>query len=117
MELNESLKLLRLLLKEKIGSSVEIVDYKIGNQRRDYLVVLVQLRSPALELVVKLAGPEAPYDYPFERTAVIHHLVAANTTIRMPEIIAVDVSYQAWPWRYLIKPTFPESSGMPCSLK
>jgi aminoglycoside phosphotransferase (APT) family kinase protein len=107
MEPDESLKLLRLLLKEKIGSGVEIVDYQIGNQRHDYLVLLVQLRSPSLEVVVKLAGPEAPYDYPFERTAVIHHLVAANTTIIMPEIIAVDVSYQAWPWRYLIKTHVP----------
>ena len=107
MELDESLKLLHLLLKEKIGSGVEIVHYKIGNQRHDYVVLLVQLRSPALGLVVKLAGPEAPYDYPFERTAVIHRLVAANTTIRMPEVIAVDVSYQAWPWRYLIKTHIP----------
>ncbi len=107
MELDEHLNLLRLLLKEKIGSGVEIVDYQIGNQRHDYLVVLVQLRSPAMEVVVKLAGPEAPYNYPFERTAVIHHLVAANTTITMPEIIAVDTSYRDWPWRYLIKTHVP----------
>ncbi|MCB9421622.1 MAG: phosphotransferase [Ardenticatenaceae bacterium] len=103
MDLAETLNLLRLLLKEKVGSGVEIVDCKIGNQRHDYLVLLVQLRSPALELVVKLAGLEAPYDYPFERTAVIHRLVAAHTIISMPEIIAVDTSYREWPWRYLIK--------------
>ena len=98
---------LLLLLKEKIGSNVEVVDYRIGNQRHDYLVLLVQLQSPSLEVVIKLAGPEAPYDYPFERTAVIHNLVATHTTILMPEIIAVDVSYQEWPWRYLIKTHIP----------
>lgn len=107
MDAEETLKRLRLLLKEKIGSEVEIVNYKISNQRHDYLVLLLQLRSPALELVVKLAGPEAPYAYPFERTAVFHRLVAAHTTIRMPELIAMDVSYREWPWRYLIKTHIP----------
>jgi fructosamine-3-kinase len=98
---------LLLLLKEKIGSSVEIVDYKIGSQRHDYLVLLVQLHSPSLELVIKLAGPEAPYDCPFDRTAVLHRLVSAHTSILMPEVIAVDVSYQTWPWRYILKTRIP----------
>ncbi|MCP4428272.1 MAG: phosphotransferase [Chloroflexi bacterium] len=100
-------KQLLALLKEMIGSKVELVDYKIGNQRRDYLVALVQLARPSLELVVKLAGPDAPYYYPFERTAVLHNLVTKHTTISMPELIAIDVSYQKWPWRYLIKTHIP----------
>ncbi len=94
---------LLLLLREEIGSKVELVDYKIGNQRHDYLVLLVQLQRPSLEVVIKLAGPEAPYYYPFERTAVLHRLVATHTTISMPEVIAVDTSYQKWPWRFMIK--------------
>ena len=98
---------LLLLLKKKIGSQVELVDYKIGNQRHDYLVLLAQLSSPSLEVVIKLAGPEAPYACPFDRTATLHHLVAAQTTISMPEVIAVDVSYHQWPWRYMIKTHVP----------
>jgi aminoglycoside phosphotransferase (APT) family kinase protein len=98
---------LQAILQETFGSRVEIVDTKIGNQRHDYLVLLIRLASPDLTVVVKLAGPEAPYDCPFERTAVIHQLVAAQTTIPMPEILAVDVSYQKWPWRYIIKAYLP----------
>ena len=98
---------LLLLLQEKIGSRVELVDYKIGNQRHDYLVLLAQLHHPSLEVVIKLAGPKAPYACPFDRTAALHRLVAAHTTISMPEVIAVDVSYQKWPWRYMIKAHVP----------
>ncbi len=98
---------LHSLLKEIFGMHVELVDVQIGNQRHDYLVLLVQLASPDLKVVVKLAGPEAPYHYPFERTAVFHNLVAEKTTIPMPEVFAVDTSYQAWPWRYLIKAHIP----------
>ena len=60
-----------------------------------------------MKVVVKLAGPAAPLPCPFERTAMLHRLVAARTTIPMPEILAVDVSYQTWPWRYLIKTHIP----------
>jgi len=38
---------------------------------------------------------------------MLHRLVAARTTIPMAEILAVDVSYQDWPWRYLIKTHIP----------
>ncbi|NHZ72411.1 MAG: phosphotransferase [Aquificales bacterium] len=98
---------LLLLLKQELGSKVELVDYKIGNQRHDYLVLLTQLHCPSLEVVIKLAGPEAPYACPFDRTAALHRLVTAQTTIPMPEVIAVDVSYQKRPWRYMIKAHVP----------
>lgn len=91
------------LLKEGLGSKVRLVDYKIGNQHHDYLVLLVQVQQPSLEVVVKLAGPGAPYPCPFDRTAALHRLVAAKTSIPMPEVIAVDTSYRKWPWRYMIK--------------
>lgn len=98
---------LHTLLKETFGSQVRVVDIQIGNQRHDYLVLLTRLTSPDLQVVIKLAGPEAPYNYPFERTAVFHQLVAEKTTISMPEVFAVDTSYQGWPWRYLIKSHIP----------
>lgn len=95
------------LLQQTFGTKVELVDYKIGNWHHDYLVLLVQLRHPSIEVVVKLAGSEAPMASPFERTAMLHRLVATRTTIPMPEILAVNMSYQTWPWRYLIKTYIP----------
>ncbi len=95
------------LLQQTLGTKVELVDYKIGNWHHDYLVLLIQLRRPSIEVVAKLAGPEAPLACPFERTAMLHRLVATRTTIPMPEILAVDMSYQTWPWRTLIKTLIP----------
>lgn len=104
METIISRDLLLQLLQQTFGSRVELVDCKIGNQQHDYLVLLVQPRHPSIGVVVKLAGPEAPLACPFERTARLDHLAATRTTIPMPEVVAVDMSYQALPWRYLIKP-------------
>jgi len=98
---------LLLLLRQTFGSKVELIDCQIGNQHHDYLVLLLQLRRPSVKVVVKLAGPEAPLGCPFDRTAALHRLVAARTTIPMPTVLAVDVSYQAWPWRYFIKAHIP----------
>ena len=98
---------LLLLLRQTFGSKVELIDCQIGNQHHDYLVLLLQLRRPSVQVVVKLAGPEAPLGCPFDRTAALHRLVAARTTIPMPTVLAVDVSYQSWPWRYFIKTHIP----------
>lgn len=95
------------LLRQTLGSEVELGEYRIGNQHHDYLVLLVQLHYPVIEVVVKLAGPEAPLACPFDRTAALHRLVAARTAIPMPEVLAVDVSYNLWPWRYFIKAHIP----------
>ena len=53
------------------------------------------------------AGDHLPYPYPFDRTALFYRLVATHTTIPMPEVLAIDVSYQVWPWRYLITTYLP----------
>lgn len=102
-----SLDLLPQLLRQTFGAKVELGGYTIGNQHHDYLVLLARLRHPSVEVVIKLAGPEAPLICPFDRTAMLHKLVATYTAIPMPEVLAVDVSYQNWPWRYLIKTHIP----------
>src|SRR5712691_11169993 len=99
--------LLVQLLHEVFGSQVELVDTTVANRHEDYVALLATLRHPSLEVVVKLAGPHAPYPYPFDRTALFHRLVAAHTTIPIPEVLAVDVSYRTWPWRYLITTYLP----------
>jgi fructosamine-3-kinase len=95
------------LLRQVLGSKVALVGYEVANRHHDYLVLLAQLRRPSIQVVVKLAGPEAPLACPFDRTAMLHSLVRARTTITMPEILAVDVSCRAWPWRYLLKTHVP----------
>jgi len=102
-----SLDELLQLLKQTFGTKVELTDCRIGNRHHDYIVFLVELRHPSIEVVVKLAGPEAPLACPFERTAMLHRLVATGTDIPMPEVLAVDTSYQTWPWRYFIKTYIP----------
>jgi len=99
--------LLLQLLRQTLGARVELADCRIGHRLEDYWVLLLELRRPDMRVVVKLAGPRAPYACPFDRTAMVHRLVAGRTTLTMPEILAVDVSYRDWPWRYLIKTHIP----------
>ncbi|MBN2004561.1 MAG: aminoglycoside phosphotransferase family protein [Anaerolineae bacterium] len=107
METTLSLDLLPQLLRQTFGAKVELHDYRIGNQHHDYLVLLAQLQHPSVRVVIKLAGPEAPLACPFDRTAMLHKLVATHTTVPMPEVLAVNVSYRDWPWRYFIKTHIP----------
>jgi len=95
------------LLQQVFDARVELIDCQIGNQLEDYLVLLVHLRHPTMKGVVKLAGPQASLACPFERVAMLHRLVEARTAIPMPEILAVDTSCQAWPWRYIVKTHVP----------
>ena len=81
--------LLVQLLHERFGSQVELVDMTVANRLEDYVVLLATLRHPTLSVVVKLAGPRAPYPYPFDRTALFHRLVATHTTIPMPVVSGV----------------------------
>ncbi|MBZ0286089.1 MAG: aminoglycoside phosphotransferase family protein [Anaerolineae bacterium] len=95
------------LLQETFGVEAKLASYEILNQHTDYYALRVSLKHPPLTLAVKLAGADAPYPYPFERTAMFHRPVAAQTSIPMPEVIAVDVSYRKYPWRYLVKTYLP----------
>lgn len=95
------------LLQQTFGNKVELVRKIIVKQQHDYLVLIIWLRHPTKKLVVKLAGPESAMASRFDRTAMLHRLVASNTSIPMPEILAVDVSCRAFPWRYLIRTYLP----------
>lgn len=100
-------ELVQQLLHQILSTKTQLVDYQIGNRRHDYLVLLLRLRHPSLQVVVKLAGPEAAMASEFERTAMLHRLVAAHTTIPMSEVLAVDTTCRAWPWRYFVKTWIP----------
>lgn len=95
------------LLQAAIGTQTRMSGCQIVKTTPDYAVLLVKLRHPYANVIIKLAGPSARMASDFDRTASIHHLVQKSTTIPMPEIIAVDVSCQIWPWRYLIRTYVP----------
>ncbi len=89
------------LLRQVIGTKVEIAGEQIANRGHDYLVLLLKLSHPSIDIVMKLAGPEARMASDFDRTARLHRLVAEKTTIPMPETLGVSATYD--PWRYLIR--------------
>ena len=91
------------LFQQIFGNKVVMLRQIIAKQQHDYLVLIIWLRYPTMKLVVKLAGPEAAMASRFDRTAMLHHLVTSNTSVPMPEILAVDVSCRVFPWRYLIR--------------
>ncbi len=112
MDISISPDQLLQLLQPTLGSKVELVSQKIANQQQDYLVLIVQLRRPALKVVIKIAGAEAQMAASFDRTAMLNHLVASSTTIPMPEVLAVDISCCKWPWRYLVMTFIPGHEWM-----
>lgn len=99
--------LLRQLVQHIFGPRTEIATCVVAQERQDYRVLLAHLRQPDIDVSIKLAGPDAPYAYPFDRTAMLHHLVAARTSLPVPEILAVDTTYSRWPWRILITRILP----------
>jgi Ser/Thr protein kinase RdoA (MazF antagonist) len=86
---------------------VAILDCQVANRQPGYQALLLNLQQPALQVVVKLAGPQAAMPSSFARTAYLHRLVAEQTDIPMPETLAVDTSCQRWPWRYFIRTYLP----------
>jgi hypothetical protein len=95
------------LLQPALGRSADVSHYRVITKSTDYAVIAVALVGPTLEVVVKLAGPRATLACPFERTAAIVGLVRSRTAVPTFEVLAVDVSYRTWPWRYLVMTAVP----------
>jgi aminoglycoside phosphotransferase (APT) family kinase protein len=91
------------LLQQVMGRQVVIAAKEVLKREKDYLVLIVSLEQPSIKVVVKVAGAEAPLASSFDRTAMLHRLVADQTAISMPEVMGVDVSGKAWPFRYLVR--------------
>ncbi len=90
------------LLQHACGATYTVSDYRTVRVGVEYAVVVARLTRPPGRVVVKLAGPGASIACPFDRTAAIIELVRARTDVTTPEVLAADVSYRAWPWRYLV---------------
>ncbi len=112
MEINVLPDQLQPLIQHTFGSKVHIVKQKVANRHHDYLVLILKLRRPSMDIVVKIAGRESTMAGSFDRTAMCHRLVSMHTSIPMPEILAVNMSFQTWPWRYLIKTYIPGQEWM-----
>lgn len=90
------------LLRDVLGSAVEIQEYQIAKQQTDYLVLIATLRNPAMKVVIKLAGPDSSRPCTFNRSAALYKIISEQTSLKMPTILATDESYQKWAWRYSI---------------
>jgi len=99
--------LLAALLRATLGSSSALVNYHVARRRDDYAVVVATLASPARTVVVKLAGPRASLACPFDRTAAIVNVVRSRTPVPTFDVLAADVSYRDWPWRYMVTTHLP----------
>jgi aminoglycoside phosphotransferase (APT) family kinase protein len=95
------------LLKNIFGSKACISASELLKDRTDYRVWKIDLRSPSLTVIVKLAGPGAEYSSSFERTAAIQRLVREQTTLPIPEVFLADESCRKWPGRVFIKEYLP----------
>jgi fructosamine-3-kinase len=95
------------LLRAALGTAVEVESCEVVKDRHDYRVVLARLQHPGLDVVIKLAGPQAVLACPFDRTAALMRRVAAETAVPVAEVVAYDVSYRDWPWRYMILTQLP----------
>ncbi|HLZ20503.1 MAG TPA: aminoglycoside phosphotransferase family protein [Ktedonobacterales bacterium] len=100
------------LIRKTFGPACHIERYRLARRETDYTVLLAQLIRPELRVVVKLAGHMAALPCPFDRSAAINRLVRTHTNIPNSGVIAADVTYAHWPWRYMISTYLPGHAWM-----
>lgn len=100
------------LIRQTFGPACHIGRYRLVKRETDYTVMLAQLVQPDLHVVVKLAGHMAALPCPFDRTAAINRLVRTHTNVPNSGVIAADVTYAHWPWRYMISTYVPGQTWM-----
>ena len=94
--------LIHELLADLLGGNAPLARCQFLKQTESYAIAIVQRQHDTQSYVVKLAGPDAPLDCPFEQTAKLHRRIAEHTTIPVAPVIGADESYQRWPWRYIV---------------
>jgi len=99
--------LLTRLLRSAPGHYGNLTNYRIVHEGEDYAVIAARLTDSTQEVVIKLAGPRAVLTSAFERTAAIVQLVRSHSVVLTFDVLAVDVSYRIWPWRYIVATTVP----------
>ncbi len=99
--------LLTRLLHSALGHCGDVTNYCIIRKDEDYAVIASRLTGPTQEVMIKLAGPHAVLTSAFERTAAIIQLVRSHSAVLTFDVLAVDVSYRLWPWRYIVTTVVP----------
>src|SRR5436190_15754858 len=99
--------LLAELARRTLGAKAKFAGYRALKHQLDYVVLVARCLRPSMWVTIKLAGPRAALPCPFDRTAALLHMVRAETDVPVPEVLAADVSYKEWPWRYMIKTYVP----------
>lgn len=90
------------LMRQTFGPACRIAECQTAKRATDYMVLIARLEQPELRVVIKLAGQMASLPSTFDRSAAIIRLVRTHTNVPNSGVIAADVSYGRWPWRYMI---------------
>lgn len=98
------------LMRETFGPACRMAECRAVKRETDYMVLIASLEHPELRVVIKLAGQMAALPSTFDRAAAIIRLVRTHTNVPNSGVIAADVSYSRWPWRYLISTYQPGQS-------
>lgn len=98
------------LMRQTFGPACRIVSCQTVKRETDYMVLIARLEHPELRVVIKLAGQMAALPSTFDRSAAIIRLVRTHTNVPNSGVIAADVAYGRWPWRYMISTYQPGQS-------
>jgi aminoglycoside phosphotransferase (APT) family kinase protein len=89
-------------VKAVLGAASTVVRVDPLRIRPEQVILLVTLARPWHQVVLKMAGHGAGTGTDFERTAAVAAL-ARTAGAPVAAMLAVDVSYRAGPWRYLMQ--------------
>ncbi|MFD2611046.1 phosphotransferase family protein [Paenibacillus gansuensis] len=90
------------IVKRHLGTNLKLADSQVLLSKEDYVVVSITTEQPSHRLILKLAGPNAPLDAPFDRTYAMNQRVRQETSVPTFEAIAYDMSSSVVPYRYLM---------------
>lgn len=94
--------ILERIIERHFGKECMISRYDIVQGNTEYAVVSLMLTNPSERVVLKLAGQNAAIACPFDRTFALNKQVRNQTSAPTFEALAVDVSYEYVPYRYLL---------------
>jgi len=88
-------------VKRQLGRSTRISHVEALQVGGHHAVLLMTVEPSSRRLVLKVAGPGDKRAIDYDRTATVTALAQAAGA-PVPAILAVDTSYRAGPWRYLL---------------
>ena len=102
MEVEKEISICKKIIQRHFGQRCQLREYSVLLRKTDYLVIDLTLSNPTQRVVIKLAGPNALIASPFDQTFAINRHIRERSMIPAYEAIAFDVSYETFPYRYLL---------------